>query len=122
MIDTLIADFTDLRLWLVVIFLSAVGLASKLAIYRAGKFSADSDLSGFPGYSPERRARLDRMFEMRGSIVLLLASIPGVGALTAAVAGNIGVSQAAFVFWVSISNITRNWLIVLFTGQLTSLF
>lgn len=122
MIDTLIADFTDLRLWLVVLFLSAVGLASKLAIYRAGKFSADSDLSSFPGYSPERQARLDKQFKARGSLVLLLASIPGIGALTAAIAGNIGVRLSAVVFWVLISNIIRNWLIILFTGQVASLF
>jgi membrane protein YqaA with SNARE-associated domain len=53
---------------------------------------------------------------------LLLASIPGIGAATTAVAGKLGVAMAAFVSWVTISNLIRNWLIVLLTGQLASLF
>jgi membrane protein DedA with SNARE-associated domain len=122
MLETLFVDLTDLRLWLIVLIVSVLGLVEKLAIYRAGRESAKADLSDVPGFYPERRARIEAMFQTRGTYILLLASIPGIGAAIAAVAGNVGVATAVFVFWVAISNLTRNWLIVILSGQLVSLF
>ncbi len=77
MLETLVADLTDVRLWLLVLLVSAVGLAEKLAIYHAGQRTAEADLSSLPGVNEERRARLETMFQMRGTYILLLASIPG---------------------------------------------
>lgn len=77
MLETLVADLTDVRLWLLVLLVSAVGLAEKLAIYHAGQRTAKADLSSLPGVNEERRARLETMFQMRGTYILLLASIPG---------------------------------------------
>lgn len=122
MLETLVTDLTDLRLWLLVILISAVGLAEKLAIYRAGKSTAKADLSNLPGVTDERRTRLEGMFQTRGTYILLLASIPGIGAVMTAVAGNVGVSTAVFVLWVSISILVRNWLLVILSGQLAQLF
>jgi membrane protein YqaA with SNARE-associated domain len=122
MLEILIADLTDLRLWLFVLIVSAVGLAEKLAFYRAGQRSADADLSRVPGINLERRTRLEAMFMNRGTYILLLASIPGIGAAMTAVAGNVGVAIATFVIWVTISNLIRNWLIVILSGQLAILF
>jgi len=101
---------------------TAVRLAEKLALYRAGQRSAKAALSDVPGFNPERRARLEAMFQTRGTYILLLASIPGIGAATAAVAETVGVATALFVFWVTISNLIRNWLLVILSGQLASLF
>ncbi len=95
---------------------TAVGLAEKLALYRAGQRSAKAALSDVPGFNPERRARLEAMFQTRGTYILLLASIPGIGAATAAVA------TATLVLWVTISILVRNWLIVILSGQLAILF
>ena len=122
MLEILIADLTDLRLWLFVLIVSAIGLAEKLAFYRAGQRSAGADLSTIPGINAERRARLETMFQTRGTYILLLASIPGIGAATTAVAGNVGVAIIAFILWVTISNLIRNWLIVILSGQLAILF
>ncbi len=122
MLEILIADLTDLRLWLFVLIVTAIGLVEKLAFYRAGQRSADADLSSVPGINSERRARLETMFLTRGTYILLLASIPGIGAATTAVAGNVGVAIVAFVIWVTISNLIRNWLIVILSGQLAILF
>jgi len=122
MLDTLLADLTNVRLWLIVVFVSALGLLEKLAIYRAGKLSAETGLPDVLGYDPERRASLESMFQTRGTYILLLASIPGIGAAIAAVAGTLGVPTAVFVIWVTISNLVRNWLIVLLTLPLMSLF
>lgn len=119
MLEILVTDLTDLRLWLIVILISAVGLAEKLAIYRAGQRTAKADLSGLPGVTQERRARLEQMFETRGSYILLLASIPGIGAAMTAIAGNVGITTAVFVLWVTISILVRNWLIVILSGQVT---
>ncbi len=85
MLEILIADLTDPRLWLFVLFVSAVGLAEILAFYRAGQRSAGVDLSDVPGINAERAARLETMFQKRGSYILFLASISGVGAATTAV-------------------------------------
>jgi membrane protein DedA with SNARE-associated domain len=122
MLDTLVADLTDVRLWLIVLMVTVIGLMEKLAIYRAGQRSVETELSDVLGYSQERQARYEEMFRTRGAYILLLASIPGIGAAMSAVAGFVGVALAPFVIWVTISNLIRNWLIVLFTGQLASLF
>jgi membrane protein DedA with SNARE-associated domain len=122
MLDTLVADLTDVRLWMIVILVTVIGLIEKLAIYRAGQRSVETELSDVLGYSQERQARYEEMFRTRGAYILLLASIPGIGAAMSAVAGFVGVALAPFVIWVTISNLIRNWLIVLFTGQLASLF
>ena len=106
MFGTLLADLTDPRLWLIVIFVSAVGLIEKLAIYRAGQQSASADLRRVMGLEPERADRLKTLFETRGSYILMLVSIPGIGAALSIVAGAIGVTTAIFIFWVSISNLT----------------
>jgi membrane protein DedA with SNARE-associated domain len=122
MLDIMVADLTDVRLWLIVIFVSAIGLVEKFAFYRVGQQSIEADLSNLPGFDPERRARIETLFQTKGSYILLLASIPGIGALTAAIAGAFGISAAVFVFWVAISNLTRNWLIVILSGQIVALF
>jgi membrane protein DedA with SNARE-associated domain len=122
MLDTLVADLTDLRLWMIVILVTVIGLLEKLAIYRAGQRSVETELSDVLGYNQERQARYEELFRTRGAYILLLASIPGIGAAMSAVAGFVSVALAPFVIWVTISNLIRNWLIVLFTGQLASLF
>ena len=122
MLQLLVTDLTDLRLWFFVIIVSAIGLAEKLAIYRAGQSTAKADLSRLPGITEERQARLETMFSVRGSYILLVASVPGIGAAMAAVAGHIGIATAAFVLWVLISILVRNWLIVILSGQLAGLF
>lgn len=122
MLETIVTDLTDLRLWLIIILVSAIGLAEKLAIYRAGLSTAKADLTNLPGVTNERRARLEQFFQTRGTYILLLASIPGLGSAMAAVAGNVGVAAATFVLWVTISILIRNWLIVILSGQLASLF
>jgi membrane protein DedA with SNARE-associated domain len=122
MLAILVADLTNLRLWLLVLLVTAVGLAEKLAIYRAGRATAEADLTSMPGVDEERRARLEMMFQTKGTYILLLASIPGVGAAMAAVAGYVGVAIAAFVLWTTISLLVRNWLLVILSGQLAVLF
>lgn len=122
MLEILVTDLTDFRLWLIVLIVSAVGLAEKFAIYHAGQRTARADLSSMPGVTEERRARLETLFQTRGTYILLLGSIPGIGAAMSAVAGNLGVTNTAFILWVTISLLVRNWLIVIFTGQLTVLF
>ncbi|MGW8319491.1 MAG: hypothetical protein ACWGPS_09615 [Candidatus Promineifilaceae bacterium] len=122
MLDILVTDLTNPRLWLLVLLVSAVGLAEKLAIYRAGQRTAEADLTSLPGVNEERRARLETMFQTRGTYILLLASIPGVGAAMAAVSGNVGVATATFVLWATISLLVRNWLLVILSGQLSIVF
>ena len=61
MLEILIADLTDLRLWLFVLIVSAFGLPEKLAFYRAGQRSSGADLSNVPGINSERRARLETL-------------------------------------------------------------
>lgn len=122
MIETLVSDLTDVRLWIIVLSVTAIGLVEKLAIFRAGQSTAKANLSNLPGVTKERRARIEEMFQNRGSYILLLASIPGIGAAISAVAGNLGVSSSIFVLFVFISTLVRNWMIVILSGQLTLLF
>jgi membrane protein YqaA with SNARE-associated domain len=122
MLETLVTDLTDPRLWIFILIVSAVGLAEKLAIYSAGKRASEADLTGLPGVTEERQARLILTFQTKGTYILLLASIPGIGAAMTAVAGYVGVVTTTFILWVTISILVRNWLIVILTGQLIGLF
>ena len=118
MLEILVTDLADPRLWLLVILVCAVGLAEKLAIYHAGQLSAEADLSTMPGVTEERQASLEPMFQRRCTYILLPASIPGIGAAVTAVAGNVGISAARFILWVTISLLVRNWLIVILSRQM----
>jgi membrane protein DedA with SNARE-associated domain len=107
----------DPTMWIMVLIVSLVGVVTKLAYYNVGKRGRDSVLEHIPRITPERWESLETSYEKRGSIMLLLASIPIVGSAIAAAAGTFEARVGTFVILVLISNLIRNWLLVFVFGQ-----
>ncbi len=112
----------DSSMWTVVIIVSFLGVFTKLAYYNIGKLGKDSAVEHIPQVTPEQWQRLEEGYQKRGSVILLLASIPVVGSAITAVAGAFETGLATFVILVLISNLVRNWLLVVIFGQTLALF
>ncbi|HUS94064.1 MAG TPA: hypothetical protein VMZ24_02680 [Patescibacteria group bacterium] len=111
----------DSSMWTMVIIVSLLGVFTKLAYYNIGKRGKDSALEHIPRVTPEQWERLEVGYQKRGSVILLLASIPVVGSAITAVAGAFETGMATFVILVLISNLIRNWLLVVVFGQTLAL-
>jgi membrane protein DedA with SNARE-associated domain len=121
MLKTLFVDLTDLRLWLIVLAVSTIGVADKLVYYYAGQRGGQDALNKIHGFTPERAQKLHNLYDRWGSILLLLASVPVIGSAMTVLGGVGGVSRNLFIVLVSISNLVRNWLIVILSGGIVAL-
>lgn len=121
MLQTLFVDLTDLRLWLIVLTVSAFGVADKLVYYYAGQRHGKDALNKIHGYTPERAEKLHRIYDRWGSLLLLLASVPVIGSSMTVLGGVGGVGRNLFIVLVFISNLVRNWLIVILSGGIAQL-
>jgi membrane protein DedA with SNARE-associated domain len=122
MLETLFVDLTDLRLWFIVLAVSAFGVADKLVYYYAGKRHGKDALNEIHGFTPERVEKLHRLYARWGKSLLLLASVPVIGSAMTVLGGVGGVARNTFIVLVSISNLVRNWLIVILAGGIAGLF
>ena len=116
MLETLIADLTNPRLWLVVLVWTAIGVINKLVYYEAGERSGKVALENIHGYTQERANRFYSHYDRWGSPLLLLASVPVIGSVTTVLAGADGVALPILVVFVVISNLIRNWIIIILAG------
>ena len=66
----------------------------------------------YPQIEPERWARILRLYERLGRLPLLISSIPIIGTLLTVGAGMAGISRNSFLFWVTVSKVIRNWILV----------
>lgn len=121
MLQTLIVDLTDLRLWLIVLAVSAIGVANKFVYYEIGKRHGKDALSKVSGYTPERAQKFQRLYARWGKSLLLLASIPVIGPAMAVLGGVGGISKSLFILLAAISSVVRNWLIVILSGGIVQL-
>ena len=121
MLKTLFVDLTDLRLWLIVLAVSAFGVADKLVYYYAGQRGGQDALNKIHGFTPERAQKLHNLYDRWGTLLLLLASVPVIGSAMTVLGGVGGVSRNLFIVLVSISNLVRNWLIVILSGGIVAL-
>jgi membrane protein YqaA with SNARE-associated domain len=113
--------FTDSTMWTMILVVSLVGIFTKLAYYNVGKLGRDSALEHIPRITPERWESLEATYTKRGSVMLLLASIPIIGSAITAAAGAFETRLATFVILVLISNLIRNCLLVFVFGQTLAL-
>lgn len=106
------------RAWLVVILVSILGLAGNLALYQLGKRGVDAVRARFPRIKPEQWQRIGSLYEERGSWVLLLSAVPVLGTMLTTAAGAFGVAQPAFIFWVTIAKLLRNWVLAVIAHEI----
>lgn len=104
--------------WLLVILLSALGVAGNLTLYKLGQKGQEAVASRFPHIDPARWKRAGELFETRGSWILLSTCLPGLGMVLSTAAGAYGVRTHAFVLWVMIAKMARNWLLLIIVANL----
>jgi membrane protein YqaA with SNARE-associated domain len=121
MLDAIIADLTNPTYWLIVLIITAIGLFNKLIYYKAGQRSGKAALNNIHGYTQERADELHHLYARWGSSLLLLASVPVIGSVATVLAGADGVALSVVVVFVVISNLVRNWLIVILAGGIVQL-
>jgi membrane protein YqaA with SNARE-associated domain len=120
MLDVLASHLTDPKLWLIVLALCAFGLLERWTIFYASQRKGKAILHELPGFTPERKDSLERLHKRWGSSLLLVAGIPLIGNLFAALAGAGNTRRVTFVVLVAISYLFRSWLIVILSGEIIS--
>ena len=109
MIDLL----TDPQIWLVILFISALGSLARLANFYAGRRGKDKIEEIYTRIKPETWDRVLGSYQRLGPLPLLVASIPIIGTVLTIAAGMAGIGRNSFIFWVVISKVIRNWILVL---------
>ena len=100
--------------WLLVIIVSAVGATGNLALYYLGRSGTDAVFERFPQLEGERWKRVGAYYQRYGARVLILSAIPGLGTVLTTGAGAFDIKRSAFLVWVFLAKLLRNWLILLF--------
>ena len=113
MLEEIAADLTKPTLWLIVLIWTAIGVVNKLIYYEAGERSGEGALENIHGLTPERIDEFTHVYDRWGAPLLLLASIPILGSVITVLGAVNGVGILIFIVVVAISNLIRNWLIVL---------
>jgi len=108
MIDLL----SDPKLWLLVLLLSIWGSLARLPNYYLGQRGKEKIETLYPRIKPETWERVLGYYERLGPIPLLVSSIPLIGSVLTIAAGMAGIGRNSFLFWVSVSKIIRNWILV----------
>lgn len=107
--------------WLVVVLFSILGVVGNLALYKVGQQGVDAVRSRFPRITPEQWDRARELYGERGSWILLLSGVPVLGIILTTAAGAFGVGLAAFILWVMIGKLVRNWAFVVLVVELLRL-
>ena len=103
---------SDPKLWLFVLVLSVWGSLARLPNYYAGQRGKDQIETFYPRIKPETWQRVLGYYDRLGPTPLLISSIPLIGSLLTVTAGMAGIRRNSFLFWVSVSKIIRNWILV----------
>jgi membrane protein YqaA with SNARE-associated domain len=118
----MIGVLLDIRMWLLVLAISALGTVTTLAYYYLGKKGAKAVQQRVPQITEERWDRTEHLYEEYGSKLLFLSALPGVGMVLQSAAGALGVGLAVYVVWVLIGRLVRNWVLFLLFDQALGLF
>jgi len=109
--------------WLLVIIVSVLGVLGNLALYYLGRGGTEAVFERFPQLEGERWERIGAYYQRYGARVLILSAIPGLGTVLTTGAGAFNIKRNAFLVWVFLAKLLRNWLIILlFSAGFQSLF
>lgn len=108
--------------WLLVVVISLLGLLGNLGLYQLGKEGLEAVVTRFPRIKPERWKHAGELFETRGTWILLSTCLPGLGLVLSTAAGAFGVRLVAFLLWVMVAKMVRNWIVLIIVANLYHLF
>ena len=108
--------------WLLFILISVIGSFGNVGLYYVGNGGTQSVFSHYPQLEGDSWYRVDDLYQEHGGRVLIFSGLPTLGLLLATAAGAVGINLYSFFFWMVLSKVTRNWLLMLFFGGLVSLF
>lgn len=109
---------TDPKIWLLILVLSVWGSLARLPNFYLGNRGKDQIETLYPRIKPETWQRALNYYDRLGSTPLLISSIPIIGSLLTVTAGMAGIKRNSFLFWVAMSKIIRNWILVFLFWQL----
>lgn len=111
------AVLLNINVWLVVLIVSGLGTAATLVYYYLGREGVHAVMERPPQITEERWDRATRLCQKVGSAHLFLSGVPLVGALLQTAAGALGVGLTAYVVWVLLGRVVRNWILLLLFDQ-----
>lgn len=109
------------RIWVLVLLVSAWGTAGSLIPYYVGQRGTKAVFDHYPKLEGRPWERLEGFFRQWGAFSLILSGIPLLGAAFLVAAGAVGIGRPAFLCWVFLGKVLRNWVVafvVLFGLQL----
>jgi membrane protein YqaA with SNARE-associated domain len=109
----------DPGLWLVVAIASTLGVLGNLALYQLGQSGTQAVFERFPGLDGERWERIGAYYHRYGAKILILSAIPGLGTLLTTGAGAFDIQRRAFMLWVFLGKLLRNWVLLLLFSLLS---
>jgi membrane protein YqaA with SNARE-associated domain len=118
----MIGILLDIKLWGVIVAVSALGTVTTLAYYYLGRQGARAVRERVPQITEERWDRAEYLYEAHGSKLLFLSALPVVGVLLQSAAGAVGIGLAVYFVWVLIGRLVRNWVLLLLFNQALGLF
>lgn len=102
----------NLRLWILVLLVSAGGTAGSLIPYYVGQRGTDAVFEHYPRLEGRTWERLEAIFTRWGAFSLIASGIPGLGAALLVAAGAFGIARPVFLFWVFLGKMLRYWVVV----------
>jgi len=111
----------EFRLWILVLFVSALGTSGSLIPYYVGQRGTKAVFERYPTLEGRPWQRLEAAFQKWGALTLLLSGIPGLGAALLVAGGAFGIKRRVFLCWVFLGKVLRYWVVVfvvLFSLQL----
>ena len=111
----------EFRLWMLVLFVSALGTSGSLIPYYVGQRGTEAVFDRYPKLEGRTWERLEALFQRWGALALILSGIPVLGAALLVAAGAMGIGKRIFLFCVFLGKVLRYWVVVfavLFSLQL----
>lgn len=110
----LIDTFLDLRLWALVIFLTAITVVTSVAKYRLGRNGLETLKEHYPQVSDERWRTIDNYFQRWGAPVVLFSFLPLLAWIIPPAAGAYGIRFRTFLVWAFLAKMVRYWILIIF--------
>jgi membrane protein YqaA with SNARE-associated domain len=101
----------ELRLWVLVLFVSALGTSVSLIPYYLGQRGTKVIFERYPKLEGRPWQRLEAAFQKWGAFTLILSGIPGVGTALLVAGGAFGIKRRGYLCWVFVGKVLRYWVV-----------